>query len=102
MDRLDEIAQLATTTSFRERVQAAMVKAAVAVGAEQEDGTPRGTFRRSLSVRVLEDPNRWAPRFAWGVATNGVINHDSSASDIEFTVNSLWDAFAGAAPPAQG
>lgn len=100
MDRLDEIGQLAKTTSFVERVQAAMVKAAVAVGAEQDDGTPRGQMRRSLSVRVLEASDAWAPRFAWGVATNAVINHDSPANDVEFTVNSLWDAFAGAAPPA--
>ena len=101
MDRLDEISQLARTTSFIERVQAAMVKAAIAVGAEQDDGSPRGSMRRSLSVRVLENSDAWAPRFAWGVATNGAINHDSSAGDIEFTVNSMWDAFAGAAPPAQ-
>ena len=100
MDALEQMSQLATTRSFIERVQAAMVKAAVAVGAEAEDGTPRGQLRRSLSVRVLEKNEEWAPRFAWGVASNAVINHDSSASDIEFTVNSLWDAFAGAAPPA--
>jgi hypothetical protein len=98
VDRLDEIAQLATTKSFIERVQAAMVKAAVAVGAEEDDGTPRGQLRRSLSVRVLEASDAWAPRFAWGVATNPVVNHDSSANDIEFTVNSMWDAFSGAAP----
>lgn len=97
-DVLDNIGQLARTTSFVERVQAAMVKAAVAVGAEQEDASPRGQLRRSLSVRVLEASDVWAPRFAWAVATNPSINHDSSAGDIEFTVNSMWDAFAGAAP----
>lgn len=101
MDRLDQIAQLAQTTSFIERVQAAMVKAAVAVGAELDDASPRGQLRRSLSVRVLENSKEWAPRFAWAVATNAVITHDSSANDIEFTTNSMWDAFAGAAPPAQ-
>lgn len=98
-DVLDQMSQLATTRSFIERVQAAMVKAAVAVGAEQDDGSPYGQLRRSLSVRVLENSDTWAPRFAWAVATNAVINHDSSASDVEFTVNSLWDAFAGAVPP---
>lgn len=102
MDTLDQIAQLATTRSFIERVQAAMVKAAVAVGAEIDAGTPRDMLRRSLSVRVLERSDEWAPRFAWAVATNPVITHDSSASDIEFTVNSMWDAVAGSGPVAQG
>lgn len=101
MDSLQLTAQLATAASFVERVRGAIVKAAVAVGAELDDGTPRGQLRRSLSVRVLEDSAAWAPQFAWAVATNPSVSHDSPPNDIEYTVNSMWDAFAGAAPPAQ-
>jgi hypothetical protein len=49
-------------------------------------------------VNVLADPTGWAPRFALAVVTNPVITVASSDSDIQFTVNSVWDAIAGAGP----
>jgi hypothetical protein len=93
------ISALSQWPPFIERVQAAMVKAAVAVGAEAQQETPRSTLRRSLSVNVFTDLDDYTRRFAVAVAANPVITHDSSDGDIEYTVNSVWDAIAGA-PPA--
>jgi hypothetical protein len=96
---LEDIFMLARRTSFIERVQAAVAKAAVAVAAEAPDQSERSRLRRSLSVKVLEHSEEYAFRFALAVATNAVITQASTDSDVEFTVNSMWDAIAGAEPP---
>lgn len=97
---LDDIYTLARTSSFTERVAAAVVKAAVAVAAELPDQSERSRLRRSLSYKVLQDPEEYAIRFALAVATNPVVVKASPDDAIEFTVNSMWDAVAGAEPPA--
>lgn len=95
---LAAIHDLAEHPRFLRTVTPAMVKAAVAVGAEVNDQTQRGLARHALSVNVLRNPGAWAPSFAWAVAANPVITLDSSDGDVEFTVNSVWDAVAGADP----
>lgn len=98
---LDENYSLAMRTSFREKVHAAVVKAAVDVAAEAPDPGERTRLRRALSARVLEnrEGTDYAALFAIAVASNPVITGNSSDNDIQFTVNSLWDAMAGAEPP---
>lgn len=96
---LEDIFLLARRTSFVERIQAAVAKAAVAVAAETPDLSERSRLRRALSVKVLENSEEYASRFALAVATNPVITQASTDSDVEFTVNSMWDAIAGAEPP---
>jgi hypothetical protein len=98
---LSDIADLATWPPFVRRIQAAMVTAAkdVAAELEPENPTPRSTLRRALSVNVFANLDDYTRRFAIGVATNPAITHASSDNDIQFTVNSIWDAVAGA-PPA--
>lgn len=98
---LSEIADLATWPPFIRKVQAAMITAAkdVAAEAEPESPTPRSQLRRALSVNVFADLDDYTRRFAVGVATNPVITYNSPDGDIQFTVNSIWDAVAGA-PPA--
>jgi hypothetical protein len=94
------IIDLASWPPFRRKVQAAMIKAAVAVGAEAAvDGSPRSQLRRALSVNVFAALDDYTQRFAIAVATNPVVDADSPDDAIEFTVNSMWDAIAGA-PPA--
>lgn len=95
---LEEITDLAQHPTFLRAVTPAMVKAAVAVGAELADQTQRSLARHALSVNVLGNPHAWAPSFAWAVAANPVITLESSDNDVEFTVNSVWDAIAGADP----
>lgn len=96
---LADIDYLAGRPEFLARVRAAMVKAAVAVGAESGDvAQEHFRLRRALSVNVLAAPEVWAPRFALAVATNPVITMTSNDGDIEFTCDSMWNAMAGAGP----
>lgn len=93
---LSDMTDLATWPPFIRRVTTAAVTAAVNVGAETFDGTNYGLQRRALVKQVLEDPTLWGTRFAYAVAQNPAITFASSDSDIQFTVNSVWDAMAGA------
>ena len=93
---LVDVSDLATYPTFIRRVTAAALKAAVAVGAEEFDGTTYGLQRRALVTKVLEDPPLWGTRFAYAAAQNVALTFESTDNDIEFTVNSVWDAMAGA------
>lgn len=97
---LVDTADLATYPAFIRRVTSAVVAAAVSVGNEGYDGTQYRIMRRALATNVLADSTAWGARFAWGVAANPAISYTASDGDIEFTVNSLWDAMAGAFQPA--
>lgn len=99
---LTETADLARWPKFIREVQAAMVTAAIAVGAEAADDPPTEAqrLRHALSANVLRDPETWAPTFAWAVAANPAITFESNNGDIQFTVNSIWGAMAGVAPAA--
>lgn len=93
---LSDMTDLAVYPPFIRRVTAAMLKAAVAVGAEEFDGTGYKLARRALVKQCLEDPALWGARFAYAVVSNVAITYTSTDNDIEFTVNSIWDAMAGA------
>lgn len=93
---LADITDLAAHTTFEWRVTAAVIKAAVAVGGEAYDGSQYRIMRRALATKVFEETQLWGERFSWGVAANADITLESSDNDIEWTVNSLWDAYAGA------
>lgn len=99
MATLTEQAAIAEDPTFVRRVRQAMVKAAVAVAAE-DDQTANHTDRVALASAVLALPNEWARNFAIGVATNpnvGTGSSDPAEDDgaLEYVVNSMWDAFAG-------
>lgn len=93
---LTGIADLAVHPTFVRRVTGAAVKAAIAIGAEEYDGTQYRIMRRALATNVLRDASAWGKVIAWPVAGNGSLDDDSSDSDIEWTVSSVWDAVAGA------
>lgn len=80
---------------------AAVAVAAVQVASEVPDQSERKRLRRALAARVLENREGidYASRFALAVARNDQINAGSTDNDIQFTVNSVWDAMAGAEPP---
>lgn len=93
---LQDQAALATFPTFRDRVLIATVQAARDVAAEAPSGDQRkDDLRSSLATNVLADPEGYASRFAWAVAANVAITFASTDSDIQFTVNSVWDAVAG-------
>lgn len=71
-----------------------MVKSAIAVSNEKPD-TPGYATRVQWATQVLRDPAHYAARMAYGVAANPSIAVVSTDNDIEFTVNSIWNAYAG-------
>ncbi|NBD36738.1 MAG: hypothetical protein GVY30_12180 [Chloroflexi bacterium] len=93
MSFLDQVA-LAENQEFVRRVQMAMVKSAVAVVAE-DPATAHHATRAQWATQVLRDPEHYADRVAFGVVTNASITAESTDNDIEFTVNSQWNAYAG-------
>lgn len=97
MAALADQANHAEDPEFVRRVRQAMVKAAIAVAAE--DPSTAGHARRiALASAVVALPNAWAANFAIGVATNGNVGTGVSDpliddSALEYVTNSLWNAF---------
>lgn len=85
---------LAEDAVFRGRVQHAAVKSALAVMAENAASVPNHSARAAFARSVLFDPSGHAVLLSYGVVTNGSITGASSDGDIEFTVNSMWDAYS--------
>lgn len=95
---LDQVT-LATDGNFVSKVQQAMITSAIQIVAEKDSvDNHYDSMRLSYAVTVLKDPRRYAQLMSYGVATNGAINSQSSDNDIQFTVNSMWDAYAGVRP----
>ncbi len=85
---------LAQDQTFVQRVTVAMMQAAIAI-ANESAAAPNHALRARHAARVLNEPEHFAPGFALGVVSNAAITAESTDSDIQFTVNSNWDAFAG-------
>lgn len=92
---LFEQAELVKDEVFRARVQVAVVKAAVAVMAE-DDATENHANRVAFAGYALINPEPVKWKMIWGVVTNGAVTEAASDGDIEFTVNSMWDGYADA------
>ncbi len=93
-----ERSKLANNGEFYLKVKLAMIKAAVAVASEADNGKMAYDIRQSYAVRVLNNPDEKVRAFCFAVVTNAAITESSSDSDIEFTVNSLFSSFAGVTP----
>lgn len=89
---------LAAETDFRAKVKIAMFKAAIAVMAEDvgtktaEEYSKRCSFASNI-LRAYS--NTLLDEYANAIVTNGTITSLSSDNDIEFTVNSMFNAMAG-------
>jgi hypothetical protein len=95
-----EQSYLAGHPDFVARVAVAIAKSAVAIGNETLD--PADAFavlRHALATKVLNDPVTWQAPWARAVTSNAAIEFGSLDSDIEYTVNSMWSAMAGASTP---
>jgi hypothetical protein len=90
---------LANDPVFQQRVTIALVKSAVAVMAEPP-ATEAHADRAAYAGKVLGTPEIEGMNMALGVVTNPAITVDSPDDAIEFTVNSMWNAYAGVIPPA--
>jgi hypothetical protein len=93
---------LAIDDTFIRRVQQAAITAAIAVSAEEltNDATVDGG-RLGYATLVLRQPEKQARTIALSVVTNPAIHPLSTDSDIQFTVNIMWDALSGVRTPAE-
>lgn len=78
---------------FQHRVEVAIVTAAIAVQAEDPQ-TANHAQRSALAYLVLHSPETYARTMALGVVSNVAITPMSTDADIQFSVNSMWDAYA--------
>lgn len=85
--------ELSRTATFVQRVQQLAIKSAIAVAAE-DPATASHAARMAWGNKILLDPGTYGSILAGGVASNGAITAASSDSDIEFTINSQWNAYA--------
>lgn len=93
---LADQADLAMSVGFRKRVLMAALNAARDVSSEppSEDGAT-DIKRAQLAYGILSNPGSYEDRWAWAVAASAMITYTSSDSDLQWTVNSLFDALAG-------
>lgn len=89
--------ELAEDGLFQSRVRQAAITAAVQIMAETPTAGAEGTHqkRTALASRILSDPTGMQRAWAYAVVTNPAITAESVDSDIQWTINSLWDAMAG-------
>jgi hypothetical protein len=92
-----EQAALAADTSFRDKVRVAIVTSAVDVMGVAKGSMSDTVFgkRQSFAYQVISNSNGYVDRFAWSVVANVAITGASTDSDIQFTVNSLWNDLSG-------
>jgi len=91
-------AALAADATFRSRVRMAVVTAAIQIAAEAKASQDTTVYdkRQQLVAEVL--PNGGTDlleAFSWAVAQNAAITASSLDSDVQFQVNSVWNALAG-------
>lgn len=89
-------ATLAQDATFIARVTQAAITGAKDVMAEPAN-TNGHALRTAYAQQVLKSAQVYGPLMAQGVASNVAISAGSTDSDIQFTVNSLWDAYSGVA-----
>jgi hypothetical protein len=100
---MKDSADLAVHQGFRSRVRVAMVAAALNVAAEGASGNAAvDQARQVLSTRVLGSAMAdFLDSFAWICASNAQISGEGILApdgDLQYAVNSAWNAVAGAKP----
>lgn len=83
-------------SGFRQRLEVALVKAAVAIMAEAA-ATAGHAKRVALANNVLLDPERWADRLAPSAAQerNVVLPMMPTDAALDICCANLWNAWAG-------
>ena len=88
---------------FQMQVRQAAVTRAIEVMALVPDNTPEDIDiqrkRAALAREVLLDSNRMARAFSPAVASNPGLADPFTDSDLQYTLNTYWDAFAGIIQP---
>jgi hypothetical protein len=91
--------QLANSSDFQLKVRHAMLKSAIAIMAETMSADYHEE-RAAFAQVALGEPERTGQRVAQCVVTNDNIDSESSDADIEYTVNTMWNALSGVILPA--
>lgn len=89
---------IATDPTFLNRVEALLIESVKDVVGEDTSGmnTSKASKRHDHGTRVLRDPSPWRDQYSIAVATNPSITSTSASdADIKFTINSVFDDFAG-------
>jgi len=88
---------LAADPEFIARVRQAAVTSAINIMADIPTVETQAVHiqRANLARNVLHDPTFWGSTMAIGVASNVAITPESTDMDIQFTINSEWNAYAG-------
>lgn len=88
---------VATDETFRQRVQVAMVIAARDIQGEAIGAVSVAHYqkRQQLARSIILGPLGYVERFAWLCAANPGLIGTPTDSDIQFTVNTVWDDAAG-------
>lgn len=98
MDFLGQI-ELAESGEFQARVRQAVVTAAVQILADRPENTPQAIalhgMRAALAHATLVDPVAKQRAWAYAVVSNAAISTESTDSDLQWTVNAMWNAMAG-------
>lgn len=96
----EEAYALGADPVWRARCQTAGLQAAANVMAEDPATVGHGE-RIAYANRVMLNPSLESQAQAFGVAAQpGITGPEATDSDILFTVNSLWNAWAGVSVPA--
>ena len=87
----------AKNATLQKRVIAAIYKAAQSVAAESTTGKGEQEYlkRQNLAYKVKFQGEAMVSQWAMSICSGGIITNASTDNDIEFTVNSQWDAFSG-------
>lgn len=97
---LDEQRDWRETPKWLAAVGQAARKAALDVSAESA-ATDHHELRAALAVLILNDPSdTWEKAFTYAVAANPALTTEPDDNDVLFTVNSVYNAMAGAPGPA--
>lgn len=83
---------------FQKRIIISMVRAAKEILADVKSDKTLAVFRKrsTLAYRVLNGPEGLSRQFALASVSAGTLDPTTAVDgDIQWTVNSLWDAFAG-------
>lgn len=92
------INELASSPTFRGRIQAAIAVKAAGVVAETDGLDKVLRKRQDLARLVLRDPAPHVNAFVWLVVTNGDVKakgHAIEDGDLEWVVGWAWDQVAG-------
>ena len=87
----------AKDNDFQKKVTTAIYKAAQQVSAEDKGEMTDNWYskRQQLAYRVKVQGESFVGQWALSLCSGGLITKTSPDPDIEFTVDSQWDAFAG-------